>query len=138
NVSEAVAPCSLACLPACRLVRDKVADLHPLARAEDRVDARHGPDDRAVAFGHAAGGDEALAGRLAGGQLAQHAKRFVARGGDEATGVDDHDIGLIGLRDWGVPLRGENAAHAFAIDSVLGASEGDDMIFHSAFGVLAY
>jgi hypothetical protein len=60
-----------------------VADLHPLARTQDGIDAGHSPDERAVAFGHATGGNQLLAGRFAIGHLAQHAQRLIARRGDE-------------------------------------------------------
>jgi hypothetical protein len=75
-----------------------------------------------MAFGHAAGRHQALTRGFAGRHLAQHAKRLVARGGDEAAGVDNHDIGVAGLRDRPMALRRENAAHALAIDGVLWAT----------------
>src|SRR5690606_25362296 len=54
-----------------------------------------------------------------------------AGGGDKATGVDNNHIGLVGVGHTAVALASENAVHALAIDSVLRAAKGDDMVFHS-------
>ena len=100
----------------------QIADLHPLARAQDGIDTGHSSDERAVAFGHAAGGNQLLARRFAIGHLAQHAQRLIACCGNERAGIDDHDIGIAGLCDQRVALCGQDAAHALAIDDVLGAA----------------
>ena len=48
---------------------------------------------------------------------------------DEAAGVDDEHVGLIGMRRELVPARGELAHHDFAVDQILGTAQADKTDF---------
>ncbi len=50
---------------------------------------------------------------------------------DEAAGVDDQHVGLVGMRRQLVALGRKLAHHDFAIDEVLGATQTDKTDFQS-------
>src|SRR5262249_36447936 len=88
-----------------------------------------------LAFGQAAGDDDrADAALLLEGQhFADDTKRFLAGRLDEAAGVDDNDIGAVGVGDERVAVLGELAEHGFGIDGGFRAAEADEG--EGAFGV---
>ncbi len=106
------------------------ANLHPFLGGEDIVDAGHSGHELAVRLGHAAGGDQLLAGALARAERFQHLQRLCAGAGDEATGVHNDDVGVVGVGGGGMALGVEDAVHALAVNGVLGAAQGNKMIFH--------
>jgi hypothetical protein len=50
---------------------------------------------------------------------------FYARRPDETAGVEDDDVGLLGIGGEAEAVRRQVAQHDFAVDQVLGAAEGD-------------
>ncbi len=55
--------------------------------------------------------------------LADDGERFLPGRLDEAAGVDDDDIGPVGVRSQGVAVLGQLAEHALGIDQVLWAAK---------------
>src|SRR5262249_55443521 len=45
---------------------------------------------------------------------------------DEAAGVDDHDVGTVGVRGERIAVLGQPSQHTFGIDEVLGTAETDE------------
>ncbi len=58
--------------------------------------------------------------------LADDAQRFLAGGFDEAAGIDHNDISAIGIGHQHKAFRRQLAQHAFRVDQVFGAAEGDE------------
>ena len=79
-------------------------------------------------LGHAPGHHHAphAAGLLQRQHLADDAERFLPGRFDEAAGVDDDDIGAVGVGLEGVAVLGEFAEHPLGIDEVLRAPEADE------------
>jgi hypothetical protein len=55
--------------------------------------------------------------------------RFLLRRVNEAAGIDDDDVRLVGLGREFMPARGELTHHDFAIDQIFGAAEADKTDF---------
>ena len=81
-------------------------------------------------LGQAAGDDDGadLALLLQVEHLADDAERLLPGRLDEAAGVDDDDVGPVGVGDEGVAVLGQLAEHALGIDGVLRAAEGDESV----------
>ena len=62
--------------------------------------------------------------------------RFLLRRLDEAAGVDDQDVGIVGARREFVAVARENAHHHLAIHEVFGASQADESDFRHGRRVL--
>ena len=108
---------------------EEAGDILPLADAEDVVDGgRLFLDLAAIGLGHAPGDDEGLALALGGGEFADGRHRLFLALFDKAAGVDDDRIGVPGLEDGQEFAAGEEPFEVFAIDVVLGAAEGDQVV----------
>ena len=104
---------------------DKGDDLHPAPRAQQAVDLRHFPDDPlAVPLGHAASGNQELARPFASGQFFQGCQRFVFCCGQESTRVDEQDVRFVWHGRAAIAGAAEQHRHTFAIDTVLGTTQG--------------
>ena len=81
-----------------------------------------------MALDEAAGDDDAFAlasGFLLDG-LVDFAEGFILGGFEEAAGVDDDGIGLIGVGGDGQAILGEEAEHALGVHEVFRAAEADE------------
>src|SRR5262249_23515524 len=113
------------------LVEAAVNDLDDLLAAKDAddvIDPGHlFKQGIALALGQAPGHDDGTdpALLLEVEHLADDGQGFLASGFDEAAGIDDDDVGAIGLGGEGVAGLRELAEHAFGIDEVLGAAKAD-------------
>ena len=108
---------------------DDLDDLLAAEDADDVIDAGHlGEQGVALAFGETAGDDDGAepALLLEREHLADDAERLLAGRFDEAAGVDDDDIGAVGVGREGVAVLRQLAEHALAIDEVLRAAEADE------------
>ncbi len=109
-----------------------VDDRHDLLAAEDAddvIDAGHfGEEVVLLAFGETAGDDDGTDAALLFQcqHLADDAERFLPSRFDEAAGVDDDDVGAVGVRREHEAVLGELAEHALGIDEVLRAAEADE------------
>ena len=83
-----------------------------------------------LALGQAAGDDDCTDAPLflERQHLANDAKRFLARGLDEAARVDHNDVGAVGIRHQRVAILCQPAEHALGIDEVFGTAEADEGI----------
>ena len=90
-----------------------------------------------VTLDHAAYGNHrlALACVLVARCLDDGIDRFLLRRVDEATSVDDDDIGLLQLRRVLRRVIGELGEIPFAVDGVLVAAEGDETDLHAGWGM---
>ena len=81
-----------------------------------------------LALGQAAGDDDGPdpALLLEVEHLADDAERLLPGRLDEAAGVDDDDVGPVGVGDERVAVLGELAEHALGIDEVLRTAEADE------------
>ena len=79
-----------------------------------------------LALGQAAGDDDAPGPppHFEPQHLADDGERFVAGVGDETAGVDDDEIGPVGLGHQPIALQAQQARHPLAIDEVLRDSPG--------------
>ena len=102
----------------CLKLAQDVVDLRNLARQLIRV-----------ALGQAASDHQLLAGPV--GLELRHLQdgvdALLARGIDEAAGVDHDDVGLVGAIYNLVTTRVGGSEHELAVDPVLGATEGDEV-----------
>jgi hypothetical protein len=102
-----------------------------LAGADDGVDFGDVAADLvAVALDEAAGDDEALGAAAVGDFVLHHLEDGVdgllLGGVDEAAGVDDEDVGVLGARGELGAAAMEQAHHDLGVDEVLGAAERDE------------
>jgi hypothetical protein len=88
---------------------DHVSNAHPLAGAEQRIDARRCRDKRPMALCHTTGCDQVLTRRFAGSDFTQHVEGLFPRRSDEGTGIHDDHIGIVGVCDRRMSLRRQNA-----------------------------
>ena len=107
--------------------------------ADQGVDFGHFcADVAAIAFHQAAGDDQLLgaADLLVLGHLQDGVDRFLFGGIDETAGVDDQDIGLIGMRGEFVAPGDELPHHDFTIDEVFGTAQTDETDFQACVPTL--
>ena len=108
---------------------DDLRDLLAAEDADDVIDVGHFLEQVVLlalgqAAGHDDGADAALL--LEVEHLADDAERFLAGRLDEAAGVDDHDVGAVGVGRQGVAVLGQLAEHALGIDEVFRTAEADE------------
>ena len=105
-----------------------------LGDALELVDADPGVDEwelvdelLAVALRQAAGDDDgaAAAARFVRGHLRDDGAGLLAGRGDKGAGVDQDDVGVVGIVREGQALGHEHARHDLRVDEVLGAAEAD-------------
>ena len=114
------------------VAHDPVGDLGDLLAAEDAddlVDLGHLLQEHlALPLGQAPGDDHPLdlPGLLAVEHLADHAQRLLPGRVDEPTGVDDDQVGRLGVGHQGVPILGQQPEHPLGVDQVLRAAEADE------------
>ena len=106
-------------------------DCLQLAGADDRVDLGDVAANLvAVALDQASGDDEALGFAaifaLVPGHLEDGVDGLLLGGVDEAAGVDDEDLGVLGAGSELAAGAVKQAHHDFGVDQVLGAAEGDE------------
>ena len=108
---------------------EQPGDVLPLADAEDVVDrGRLLAHLAAVELGHAAGDDERLAVAFAGRERAHSLHGLFLALFDEAAGVDDDGVGIFRLEHGQQFAAGQQPFEVLAIDIVLGAAEGDEVV----------
>ena len=114
---------------------DRLRDRPDLVGADELVDLGHlGRQLLRVALGQAAGDDQPLARArlLVAGHVEDRVDRLLLRLADEAAGVDDDDVGGLGIGDQTVAGVGRVAEHDLCVDAVLRTTEGDEMDVHDA------
>src|SRR5262249_41013198 len=108
---------------------DDLDDLFAAEDADDVIDAGHLLQEGiAQPLGEAAGDDDGadLALALEVEHLADDAERLLPGGLDEAAGVDDDDLGAVGLGGQRVAGLGELSKHPLGVNEVLGTAETDE------------
>jgi hypothetical protein len=114
-------------------------DLHPAPGAQQRIHPWHAADDLiAVALGQTASRDQALMALFAGGQLLQGGDRFLFGRVQKATGVDDQHVGAVGVGRGPVAVALQEHGHAFAVDKVFGAAQGEQIVGRLALDWLVF
>ena len=95
-------------------------------------------DIAAIALHQAAGDDQLLgaADFLVLGHFEDGVDRLLLGGIDEAAGVDDEHVGLIGMRRELVAFGDELAHHDFTIDEVFGTAQTDETDFQDCVPTL--
>src|SRR6202008_1355582 len=63
------------------------------------------------------------------GHFKNRVDRFLLRRSDKAAGVDDEDLGFVGVRGKLISVSREDAHHHLAVHKVFGASQTDDSSF---------
>ena len=102
--------------------------------ADEGVDFRHFVADIAAVALHQAAGDDQLFGAadfLVLGHLQDGVDRFFLGGVDETAGVDDQDVGLVGMVRQLVASGDELTHHDFTIDEVFGTAQTDETDFQA-------
>ena len=107
--------------PAGEDVVEPVADGGVVVEAEHGGLGQRAGELGAVALGHAADRDHRGAG-VGGGE--DRVDRVLLRRLDEAAGVDQDGVGVVGVVDQLVALGGEPAGELLGVDLVAGAAEG--------------
>ena len=114
---------------------DDLGDLLAAEDADDLIDLRAllAAASSFLPLGQAAGDDDGAdaALLLEVEHLADDAERLLPGRLDEAAGVDDDDVGPVGVGREGVAVLGQLAEHPLGIDGVLRAAEGNEGV--SAF-----
>ncbi len=99
--------------------------------ADQVVDVRAAVEQGLLfALGEATGNDHAAgaAAPLEREHFFDRPERFIARPLDESAGVDDHEVGSLGLRRQAIAVELQQAEHALAIDQIFRAAEADKRI----------
>ena len=115
-----------------QVAHDPVGDPRDLLAAEDAdhlIDLGHFLQQHLLLpLGQAAGDDDPLdrPRPLPLEHLADRGQRLLARGVDEAAGVDDHQVGVLRVGDQDVAVLRQEAEHPLGVDEVLGTAEADE------------
>ena len=114
---------ALVALAAVQLLH-QVNDVHPAARSQDAIDARHLLGNlNAVTLCQAAGRDEQLTCTLSPGELLQDIDRLFFGRADEPACIDDQDIGFVWIGLGTVAIAGQQLRHRIGVDCVLGTAK---------------
>jgi hypothetical protein len=85
-------------LPVLLKLFDQIKDIHPVARADKTIDARHCLDKLSgAALRVTSGSDDTLSGPPILNQLLQYSTRLIPRRLDESAGVDNQQVSLGGV-----------------------------------------